>query len=202
MCHSLKYPLMPTFQTIVRKGSFDSGHRVMNECMKCFNIHGHTYLYEIEFMFTSMESIGYAIDFKEIKRVACQWIDDILDHGMLLNPRDTALIETTRQLGSKLWLMSLAGPGQYCNPTVENIAKELFLAMELLFTDYPSLSIHKVTLHETPSCYTVCQAVSISQQESNNFALMNGKQILQYAMDKGVVCYDDRKLDQIQSSVS
>lgn len=27
-------------QHISRKGSFDSGHRVMNEKMKCFNLHG------------------------------------------------------------------------------------------------------------------------------------------------------------------
>lgn len=26
-------------QFISRKGTFDSGHRVMNERMKCFNIH-------------------------------------------------------------------------------------------------------------------------------------------------------------------
>ena len=26
-------------QHITRKGSFDSGHRVMNEKMKCFNLH-------------------------------------------------------------------------------------------------------------------------------------------------------------------
>ena len=54
-------------QYITRKGTFDSGHRVMNERMKCFNIHGHTYLYELEFEFNEMEEIGYAIDFKEIK---------------------------------------------------------------------------------------------------------------------------------------
>ncbi len=56
-------------QYISRKGNFDSGHRVMNEFMKCYNIHGHTYLYELTFSFENMEEIGYAIDFKEIKRV-------------------------------------------------------------------------------------------------------------------------------------
>ena len=110
-------------QYISRKGNFDSGHRVMNERMKCFNIHGHTYLYELTFEFNEMEEIGYAIDFKEIKRVGCQWIDDLLDHGMILNPKDTELIQTTRNYGTKLWLMSLNGEGEYCNPSVENIAK-------------------------------------------------------------------------------
>ena len=116
-------------QYISRKGNFDSGHRVMNERMKCFNVHGHTYLYELTFAFNNMEEIGYAIDFKEIKRVFCQWIDDILDHGMLLNPQDYELINVTGKLGSKLWLMSLNGEHEYCNPSVENIAKEVFLAM-------------------------------------------------------------------------
>ena len=58
---------MGKIQYISRKGNFDSGHRVMNEFMKCYNIHGHTYLYELTFSFENMEEIGYAIDFKEIK---------------------------------------------------------------------------------------------------------------------------------------
>ena len=57
-------------QTITRKGSFDVCHRVMNEKMKCFHVHGHTYLYELGFSFSQIETIGYNIDFKEIKR--CQ----------------------------------------------------------------------------------------------------------------------------------
>ena len=76
---------MSKIQFISRKGNFDSGHRVMNERMKCFNIHGHTYLFELTFSFENMEEIGYAIDFKEIKRVFLQWIDDILDFCGIYN---------------------------------------------------------------------------------------------------------------------
>ena len=85
-------------QYITRKGTFDSGHRVMNERMKCFNMHGHTYLYELEFEFNSMEAIGYAIDFKEIKRVGCQWIDDMLDHGFIVNPKDDDVIKACAKI--------------------------------------------------------------------------------------------------------
>lgn len=181
-------------QYITRKGSFDSGHRVMNERMKCFNVHGHTYLYELEFEFNEMEEIGYAIDFKEIKRVGCQWIDDMLDHGMILNPKDTQLISTTKDLGSKLWLMSLNGAGEYCNPSAENIAKEIFLAMDILFKGYRNLRIHKITLYETPNCYTTCVAESISIPESTAFNLVRYQAITEYATAKGIVEYDDRKL--------
>lgn len=190
---------MKKIQYISRKGNFDSGHRVMNEFMKCYNIHGHTYLYELTFSFENMEEIGYAIDFKEIKRVFCQWIDDILDHGMLLNPHDTRLIETTKDYGTKLWLMSLNGEGNYCNPSVENIAKEVFLAMELLsntlYAKTPTgLKIHKVQIYETPNCSTECFADSISEEETENFSKQNAEAIIAYATDKGVLEYDDRKI--------
>lgn len=185
-------------QYISRKGNFDSGHRVMNEKMKCYNIHGHTYLYELTFSFKNMEEIGYAIDFKEIKRVFCQWIDDELDHGMILNPKDEQLIETTEQYESKLWLMSLNGPTEYCNPSVENVAKEVFLAMEILsevlYKNAPTgLEIHKIKINETPNCWTECFIDSISKNERVNFRNVNFDKIKSYALDKGVVEYDDRK---------
>jgi len=186
-------------QYISRKGNFDSGHRVMNEFMKCFNIHGHTYLYELTFSFENMEEIGYAIDFKEIKRVFCQWIDDILDHGMILNPKDTKLIDTVKEYGTKLWLMSLNGKNEYCNPSVENIAKEIFLAMEVLTTNlyknhHTGLNIHKITIYETPNCYTECFADSISNTERNNFFEARTPELIQYAESKGTLEYDDRKI--------
>jgi 6-pyruvoyltetrahydropterin/6-carboxytetrahydropterin synthase len=181
-------------QYITRKGTFDSGHRVMNERMKCFNIHGHTYLYELEFEFNEMEEIGYAIDFKEIKRIGCQWIDDILDHGMLLNPQDTKLIETTKEYNSKLWLMSLNGKDNYCNPSVENIAKEVFLAMVVLFQSYRNLRIHKVTIYETPNCSTICLKESISDLEAKNWMETNYEIVAQCANNKGIIEYDDRKV--------
>lgn len=190
---------MKKIQYITRKGNFDSGHRVMNEFMKCFNIHGHTYLYELTFSFENMEEIGYAIDFKEIKRVFCQWIDDILDHGMILNPKDELLIQTTKDYGTKLWLMSLNGKGEYCNPSVENIAKEVFLAMDLLsetlYGNAPTgLKIHNVKIFETPNCWTDCDTTSISDTERENFYLARLHEIVDYAEQKGVLEYDDRKI--------
>lgn len=178
-------------QTITRKGSFDSAHRVMNEKMKCFNLHGHTYLYELTFQFNSTEEIGYAIDFKEIKRVGCQWIDDCLDHGTILNPKDIDVITACKATNSKLWLMSLNGEENYCNPSAENIAKEIFIAVSLLL-DTKELWLQSVRLWETPNCYTDCFAQSITAEEAAHFITCKGEQISNYKKDKGVVIYDDR----------
>ena len=180
-------------QTITRKGTFDSMHRVMNERMKCFNVHGHTYLFELTFGFSQMEDIGYAIDFKEIKRVGCQWIDDILDHGAILNPKDAVLIDAVNSVDSKLYKMSLNGGEEYCNPSVENLVKEIFMAQSILFAPYQSLWIDHIRLYETPNCFTDCSMDSISETERKNFYDYQGSLIAKYRDDKGVVEYDDRK---------
>jgi 6-pyruvoyltetrahydropterin/6-carboxytetrahydropterin synthase len=184
---------MNKVQYITRKGSFDSMHRVMNERMKCYLPHGHTYLYELEFEFSEMEEIGYAIDFKEIKRVGCQWIDDILDHGAILNPHDAIMIKAVKDLEGKLWYMSLNGEKQYCNPSAENIAKEIFLAMEVLFSEYSNLHIHKIILWETPNCCTTCTKESISDLERQHWLATNEDAISLYRDEKGKFEYDDRK---------
>jgi len=185
--------IMKNIQYITRAGTFDAGHRVMNERMKCFNIHGHTYLYELTFSFSSMEEIGYNIDFKEIKRVAMAWIDDYLDHGMILNPHDLDLIEICEKLNSKYWLMSLHGTATYCNPTVENIAKELFMAMHSLFLNQKGLRIYEVKLFETPNCSTICRWESISKEEHINFSAIRDMELNDYVKLKGSIEYDDRK---------
>lgn len=182
-----------SFQTITRKGSADICHRVMNEKMKCFSCHGHTYLYELVFGFDSMQDIGYPIDFKEIKRVGCDWIDDVLDHGAVLNPHDSILIDAVVKLHGKLWLMSLNGTGEYCNPTVENIAKEVFLAQEVLFQPYNNLWIQSIRLYETPNCFTDCSKGSVTDVERVNFMKANADALIRYREKKGIVIYDDRK---------
>ena len=133
-------------QTITRKGKFDAGHRVMHEAVKCFNIHGHCFDYELTFDYDEQKDIGYPLDFKEIKRVACSWIDDYLDHGFIANPHDEKIIHTCKELGSKLWVMSLNG-GKFCNPTAENIAQEIAMAVSVLLPT--NLGRYRATLTAT-----------------------------------------------------
>lgn len=193
-----------TKQTVTRKGSADICHRVMFEKCKCFSVHGHTYLYELTFSFTSMPEISgsYAIDFKEIKRVGCAWIDDLLDHGAMLNPHDTILIEAINKMGTKLWLMSLYGEGNFCNPSAENIAKEMFLAMKILFDGRKGgLKIEHIRLYETPNCYTDCTDDSITSEEELNFRNARQNQIIDYRNSRGIFDYDARTGTQDHSHI-
>ena len=70
--------------TVTRVFEFDSAHRVMNEKVKCFNLHGHRFKVEATFSYMDVKEIGYAIDFKELKRVCGDFIDEFLDHACIL----------------------------------------------------------------------------------------------------------------------
>jgi 6-pyruvoyltetrahydropterin/6-carboxytetrahydropterin synthase len=186
---------MPTQQTVTRIGTFDAAHRVMNEKFKCFNVHGHTYKYELTFAFSETEEIGYAIDFKEIKRVMMQWIDDNLDHGCIVNWKDLTLIHSCKMLQSKLHHMSLNGAYEYCNPTAENIAREIFLAIRYLTRRLygSNVILINVRLWETPNCFVDCTNISTPTEQKENFYKVWAESLDEYAKQKGTVEYDDRK---------
>lgn len=143
-------------QTITRHHEFDTAHRVMYEKVKCFNLHGHRFKVEATFSFDDVKAIGYAIDFKEIKRVGFSFVDEMLDHGVMLNPLDTDLINLTRKNGWKLWLMGLGNVGDY-NPSAENIASELFYVFSHLFSEkVDGIKLVNIRVYETPNAWVDC----------------------------------------------
>ncbi len=166
----------------------------MDERFKCHSLHGHRVDVELTFSFGKQYDIGYCIDFKEIKRIAGQWLDDHLDHGFMANPEDAAVITACEATNTKLYLMSLNGEGNYCNPTAENSAKEIFIAVTLLFENFPELTLECVRYAETPNCWVEAFASSCSDDEIKHFIAFRGNQVLQYAKDKGVVEYDQRNV--------
>jgi len=137
---------------ITRAFEFDSAHRVMDEQVKCYNLHGHRFKAELSFEYASTQEIGYNIDFKDIKKIAGGFIDRHLDHAGIFNPKDTELISLCESKGWKIYRMGL-GKDMYCNPTAENIAGELFYIIGKLFEQVDGLTLTNVRLYETPTCW-------------------------------------------------
>lgn len=140
--------------TITRIFEFDSAHRVMNEKVKCFNLHGHRFKVELTFEYFTKGSLGYAIDFKEIKRIAGTWLGEKFDHASILNPNDEQLITLCRNYGWKLYIMGLGKFGDI-NPSAENLASEIFYSLGVIFkTSFKGvISLKNVRLYETPNCW-------------------------------------------------
>ena len=105
---------------------FCYGHRLLDYDGQCRNLHGHN------------AQLAMVIDFGEIKDIAKGWVNDNLDHKMLLH-RDDPIAKVLQDFGKPLYLMD-------GNPTAGNIAKLIFYPLSKL-----GLRVSRVSLGETPS---------------------------------------------------
>jgi 6-pyruvoyltetrahydropterin/6-carboxytetrahydropterin synthase len=103
---------------VTRELRFCYGHRLLEYAGKCRHLHGHNGRAVITLAAPQLDALGMVHDFSHIKRVIGGWIDDKLDHKMLLHKDDPAL-SFLRQQGEPLFVMDV-------NPTAENIAKVIF----------------------------------------------------------------------------
>ena len=129
---------------VTREIHFCYGHRLLNYEGKCRNLHGHNGRAVVTLEGPELDELGMLIDFTKIKRVLQQWIDDELDHKMLLH-RDDPVLGYLQQKGEPVVVLDV-------NPTAENIAKMIY--------DYArkqGLPVTEVRLWETENCFaTYC----------------------------------------------
>jgi len=121
---------------------FCYGHRLLHYQGKCRYLHGHNGKVEIELSSERLDQRGMVRDFEEIKRTIQRWIDETLDHTMLLR-KDDPIAKLLRTRKERLFLMET-------NPTAESIAKLIF--------DYAKRARFPVTavrFWETPHSFAV-----------------------------------------------
>jgi len=125
---------------VTREIRFCYGHRLLNYDGKCRHLHGHNGRAVIAVAGTQLDELGMVMDFSRIKRVVTAWINDTLDHKMLLH-KDDPLLPLLREKGEPVYVLDV-------NPTAENIARLIY--------DYASAQgfpVAEVHLWETDDCF-------------------------------------------------
>jgi 6-pyruvoyltetrahydropterin/6-carboxytetrahydropterin synthase len=125
---------------VTREIDFCYGHRLLNYAGKCRYLHGHNGRAVITIESDKLDERGMVLDFSDIKKVVAQWIDDNLDHRMLLH-RDDPAVPMLKQMHEPMFLLDV-------NPTAENIAKLIYE-----FTRDHGFPITECRLWETPHCF-------------------------------------------------
>ncbi|HTQ38744.1 MAG TPA: 6-carboxytetrahydropterin synthase [Pirellulales bacterium] len=125
---------------VTREIDFCYGHRLLNYDGKCRHLHGHNGRAVIVLEAAALDSRGMVLDFSDIKQVVSHWIDETLDHRMILC-RDDPAVPLLQKLGEPLHIID-------ANPTAENIAKLIFE-----FTAQRGFPVVETHLWETPRCY-------------------------------------------------
>jgi 6-pyruvoyltetrahydropterin/6-carboxytetrahydropterin synthase len=131
--------------TVTKEIHFCYGHRLLHYDGPCRHLHGHNGKVEVELERKQLDERGMVVDFSEIRNVIKNWIDQTLDHTMLLKKEDS-LIPILKQKGERFYVMNE-------NPTAESIARLIF--------DYArskGLPVTRVTLWETESSFATYRA--------------------------------------------
>lgn len=138
-CLQLRSILLRMFR-VTREIDFCYGHRLLNYDGKCRHLHGHNGRAVISIEGPELDDRGMVLDFADIKKAVSTWIDDNLDHRMILC-REDPVVPILQEMGEPLYLLDQ-------NPTAENIAKLIFDA-----NVSAGVPIVEVRLWETPRCY-------------------------------------------------
>ena len=133
---TLRKPMFRVTQNI----EFCYGHRLLNYSGKCRHLHGHNGRAVIVLEGEQLDERGMLVDFSDIKNSVRTWIDDELDHRMILNENDPA-VPFLQEQGEPLFLLPV-------NPTAESIARLIYD-----YTKNEGFPVREVALWETPKSY-------------------------------------------------
>jgi 6-pyruvoyltetrahydropterin/6-carboxytetrahydropterin synthase len=125
---------------VTREIDFCYGHRLLNYDGKCRYLHGHNGRAVITLEGPALDARGMLIDFGEIKQKVQCWIDDNLDHNMLLC-REDPILPILQARGERVFVMDR-------NPTAENIARLIWE-----HATSAGLPVVEVVLWETEHCF-------------------------------------------------
>ena len=103
---------------ISKSVAFCYGHRLLNYDGKCRHLHGHNARAVITLESESLDDRGMVEDFNDVKTVVKEWLDNEIDHTLLLHEQDP-ILPILKSAGERVRVMD-------ANPTAENIARMIY----------------------------------------------------------------------------
>ena len=128
--------------TITKEIYFCYGHRLMNHPGKCRHLHGHSVKASITVAADNLNDQGMVCDFADISKIANDYIDQELDHNLLLH-RNDPLVPALTAAGERFSLLDE-------HPTAEYLAQAIYRYMR-----DRGVNVTQVALWETASAYAI-----------------------------------------------
>lgn len=130
---------------VARELSFCYGHRLLEHDGKERQLHGHNARVFVTLAAATLDKLGMVMDFMHLKRVVGGWIDQTLDHTLLLH-RDDPLVPLLRAQGERVHVLEAP-------PTAHTLAR--LIHDYAVSQDFP---VVEVQLWETDTSYATCTA--------------------------------------------
>lgn len=125
---------------------FASAHRLLKGYQGiCRNLHGHNYKVQLVLSSTVIDDNDIVLDFSIIKKVLNKWVDDNLDHAVIVASFDAELLEFVKSNQQKHYIIHNA------NTSAEVLAEHLFHQFQPLIINagHDLVSLTKVQVYET-----------------------------------------------------
>lgn len=104
--------------SVTQELPFCYGHRLLQYPGKCGRLHGHNGVARITLRASALDRQGMVADFDQIERSMRAFLDESIDHRLLLH-REDPLVPALRAASEEFVAVDF-------NPTAENIAKLIF----------------------------------------------------------------------------
>lgn len=131
--------------SVSRVFNFCSAHRLTDYKGKCQYIHGHNYQVRVWCEpKEDLNSLGMVVDYADIKDKIGTWIDENLDHSILVSNEDKEFIQYCIDKEFRYYVF----PG---NCTAEIMAQDLLIKFNAQMQKH-KVKVIKVELWETANC--------------------------------------------------
>lgn len=132
----------------VKQFTFDMAHMLDGHDGKCKNLHGHTYILQVEVSGDLHESgakRAMVMDFSDLKSIVQEYILNKMDHAFIYDvnsERESQIAELLVKLNSKVY-------GIPVRTTAEAMAQHIYQVLK----HQAKLPVSSIRLWETPSSY-------------------------------------------------
>lgn len=130
--------MCPMGYSVTKRIEFCYGHRLLNYDGVCRHLHGHNAMVELDIAAETLDALNMVVDFSEVKRLVKSWIDQELDHKMILR-NDDPLVPVLQAQGEPVVLID-------SNPTAERLARLIYEQARAM-----GFNVTEVRFWETPS---------------------------------------------------
>jgi 6-pyruvoyltetrahydropterin/6-carboxytetrahydropterin synthase len=129
---------------------FSAAHRLINGYQgKCRNLHGHNYTVAVTFAKHELNKHGLLIDFSLISELFNEYIQNQLDHSVIVSTNDHSLLNFLQAEQQKHYLLDKGR-----NSSVEVLAEELFNQFtKIMFKNKIDTLLHQVKVFETDTAW-------------------------------------------------
>jgi 6-pyruvoyltetrahydropterin/6-carboxytetrahydropterin synthase len=134
----------------IKLNDFAAAHRLICGYQgKCSNLHGHNYSVTVRITSEKLSEHGFIADITQIKKLLNEWLEQHIDHSVIVSEADETLLTFLKQDNQKYYLLP---KGE--NTTLEYLSQHLYHVFTTLLASHP-IELKTIIISENESSQAI-----------------------------------------------